>query len=653
MTDTVLTLIALGQGAAAAELFAAREFVALNVADTVREVNCVIRRSSGPVLLSLGEGIGFRELAQIMRTAHDANVSCGFIDSWRGREASVRHARNILAWSPSRPPGIVFWNSDRTTTGHPGIYSNLHIVEHDAEIPEAILGESRRTLGMISHGNGIDASFGQGFLCGRLGLPSSMRLENYFPCGQGGRCTRGTFIDGEFKDPRRYSTADLGGDVVVWGTCFNVLMADAIFDPRGGLLAGLLEKASGDRTRQVITVVRAVEPDDVAILAACARIEAGETLGSVVTGLNEIYLQSAPQGALPPWILFGDPTSRIDSDHSVAWSADGAEARPGLSLLHLPAGRDSEVTLLVKEPADTPADLWVRRVGGSPEGVLLRRDDGLAVSVTTVVPGTEELAFLRRRMASAEMLTFSDMLFRIAAGKPAAAALRYDPSVAGHIQETLQYVKALNLSPRPYENISGDSESFASLLTAERDSWRQINEKIFQELIHVLQDFGTDIHPNYNIVPPSLTDSATLECPYCKSPAELLITRFPGPISARSKLQCDRCQIVSDADERYGTVLLQGPASVTTGQLARYSLHLTAVPEYGVEFGCARLFVRRRPWPIPDLGSLAVLQGYTGPGVLNLDWTPAADLPPGRYYLAAPMVLDGAIFVTTRPVLIE
>lgn len=576
------------------------------------------------------------------------------IDSWRGPEASVRHARNILVWSPLQKPGISLWNSDHTTTGHPGNYSNLHIVEHDAEFPEAILGDSRRTLGIINHGNGVDASFGQGFLCGRMSLPATIQLDNYFPCGQGGRCIRATFVDGEIKDARLYSTSDLGGDVIVWGTCFNVLAADSIFDPRGGLLVGLLETAGGDRTRQVITLVSAAEVDDIALLAACARIEAGDALGSVVTGLNETYLRSAPKGVHPPWILFGDPTSRIESDQSVAWSSDGEEVRPGLSLFQLPAGSmDAEATLLVKDPASTPADLWFRRVGKGPEGLLLRRDTGPAIRITSTIPEPADLMFFRRKLASVERLTFSDMLFRIAAGNPAAKSFRYDLLVAGRIQEILQHVKSLHLSPRPYQNISGDSGDFAELLAAEKENWRGMNKDMLRALVQVLQDFGADIHPHYGFIPPSLTDSVTLECPYCGSPADLLATRFPGPISARSNIQCGRCQIIGDADEEYGPVLLNGPDTVTAGQVAGYSLQLAAAPEHGVEFGCAQLLVRRLPWPIPDCGPVAVIEGGASACVFDLRWAPSADTAPGRYYLIAPMVVDGAIFVGSRPVLIK
>lgn len=651
MSDSNPTIVALDQGVPAAKHFAAERAAVVKLADSIRQVNREIRQSAGPVLLSLTDQISFRELSEIMLTAHDAAVPCGFIDSWRGPESSKKHADGLLAWSAHGDPGISFWNSDRTTTELPGSYPNFEVIQHDIDLPEAILGRGKRTLGLITHGNGVDSPFGEGFLCGRLAIPDRV-LDNYFPCGQEqSKCIRGTFADGEFRTPRRFASSALSGDIIIWGTCYNTLTVDSIFDPRGGLLAGLIDDPGPRRTRQVITLVRAAEVDDTAVLAACARIEAGETLGSVLTGLNETYLRSAIPGAYPPWILFGDPTIRIVADRSVSWSRDGSVVPPGLSLFELPPHIEhAEAILLVKDLAGVPADLWFHRVGRERVALLLRRDDGPAITVTSASPGPGELKLLRRQLTSVGRLTFSDMLFRLVAAN---TSFDYGLEAAGRIQGFLQELKWLQLSSHPYEYLSGDTDRLTKLLSTRSEDWRRMNTDMFRLLVAVMHDHGNVLDHHYGFVPRSLAESTVAFCPFCGSPAEISVIRFPESISARQNMRCGRCTIVYDTDPAYGPAILYGPDAVVAGQTAEYCLQLATTPEYGVEFGCARLFAQRPPWPFADVGPFAVIEDSADTYTISLQWTPPADAQPGRYYLIAPTVIDGTILMARRPVLIS
>jgi hypothetical protein len=651
MNTSDLTVIGTGAGMVAALAFAAQESVDIRSADTMTDVVAEVRKASGPVLLSLTEDVPFRELAELLRVAHEENVPCGFVDSWRGTRAAVAHAEGIRTWQPSREPGITFWNSLSTTTGRAGSYSAVDIIAHDVPSPGESLAAARRTMAMITHGNGADAPFGDGLLCGRLTFAPDLVLTSYLPCGQGGGCVRATSVDGEIRQPKRTSMQDLGGDVVLWGTCYGLLTADSVFDPRGGLLAGLLGRPSG--VPHVITAVRSTEVDDLEVLAACARIEAGEPLGSVVTCLNEAYLADAPDGTLPPWILFGDPRARVARDHSVQVSSEGTAISAGLHLHQ----RSEEtaggpIAVFEQDRPTTRDDLWIRPLAKRSEALLLRRAPGPTVRVTDVPVDPRALVLFEREIAAVEQLTFSDMFFRLAQAHPANGGFSYQQATAERVAGTLQYLSNLQFAPRHLIDLSGDHTALRDRLSAELDNWRRVNDELLDALGQVLRTIGGVIHHLYAYVPLAPAASAVRSCPLCGSQAELSVYRLPHRVSSRATLRCGRCTIVSDVDEKYDSLLLCGPEEVTIGRTARFTLRCATTPGQGVQYARARLFAQPNPYLPDDRWSEATVEDSRSDLSFELTWTPPPGIQPGRHFLLAPAVVDGSVLVGRRSVLV-
>ncbi|MEU8926713.1 hypothetical protein AB0D10_38295 [Kitasatospora sp. NPDC048545] len=652
--DTVapdLTVISLGSGISPARLFARRGGVSLRSVESIEEIAEKLFLAPGPVLLSLTDEITFSELSGILSAAHEAAKPCGFIDSWRGLPAALRHAAGIIAWQPTRTPGITFWNSDGTTTGRAGAYANIDILAHDEKRPESALGSARRTMSMITHGNGADAPFGDGLLCGRLLFEPRMTLTNYLPCGQDGPCVRGRQVGSETLMPHRSSTRDIGGDIVIWGTCYGALTSDSIFDPRGGLLAGLLDRPGA--IPQVITAVRATEVNELEVLAACARVEAGETLGSVVAGLNKAYLASAPKGTLPPWILFGDPTAKVAENPSVQVVGSGTEISEGLSLYRgSPRSAEASLLLLKAGTDEVPVDLWVRPLAEQTEGLVLRRDAGPAVPINEADHEPQTLSIFRREVSAIQQLIFSDMFFQLAQIHPASAGFRYQSALSERAQNTIEHLTSLQLSPHPFLPLSGAQEDLQARLAAERDNWRRLNDGLFESLSYVLKHIGGVIHHHYAFVPLAPQESSVRPCPFCHSPADLAVYHLPRRLSSRAVLRCGRCTVVSDADEQYGTVLLDGPEEIKPGEPAQFTLRPSRTPVGGIQYARAALFAQPTPWQLLDQGTDEALEDIDSEVKFDLTWTPSVDTRPGRYFLLAPMVVDGSVMVARRSVVI-
>ncbi|WP_170305205.1 hypothetical protein [Kitasatospora viridis] len=606
------------------------------------------------MLLSLTSEITFAEVSELLRVAQESGTQCGFIDSWRGSAAAQRHAGAIHSWTSERPAGITFWNGEATASGLPGQFGGLEIVAHDAERPGPALAAARRTMALLTHGNGADAPFGDGLLCGRLTMAPSDVLADYLPCGQGGPCVRSRPVDGELREPELTATRDLGGDIVFWGTCYGALMADSVFDPRGGLLAGLLERPTG--APQVITTIRAAEIDDLEVLAACARVEAGQPLGAVVAALNEAYLSGAPAGTLPPWILFGDPRKSLPMPGSVSEVGSGSTVSAGLHLYRRPAEHESAPVVVVEQrPAEASApgavaDLWLRPLAGGTQALLLRRDAGAAVRVDDVRPTGSELAVLLREIGAVDRLTFTDMFFQLAQMHPANAAFRYPESTTERVRATLGYLSTLQLSLRPLIALSGDLDSYRAQLAQETENWRVLNDELFGCLSGVLRHVGGVIHHHYAYMPLAPERSSVRACPLCGSPAEYDVYQLPSRATARAVVRCGRCTVVSDADAAFESVLLYGPDEVTAGQSADFTIRCGALPAGGVQHARAGLFVQPTPWPFGDQGTEAVATDVDDDLALALSWRPPADARPGRYFLLAPMVADGAVLVARKSV---
>jgi len=636
-------------------------------AGSLREIEDLLAEEPGPFLIGLDEQTSHRELTKILDVAHIRRRRVGFIDCWRGVDAAERHVEGILSWEPKSSPGITFWSSQHTIAGSSYERPSLTMVDHRTPEPAPYLVDAHRTVGVVGHGNGADAPFGDGILCGLLTASPERSLVNYFSCGLSGECVRGKMVNGELVSPERHSTADFGGDIIVWGTCYGALAADSVLDPRGGLLAGFLERAGG--APQVITTTRATALDTVEILGACARIEAGWSLGDVVMALNDAYLSASPSGTVPPWILFGDPVARVSEDRSVRELRDGSMARPGLSLFRRSRHSDQlDSALVFRLEPDSGLNLWARPLSGGSEGLVLWRRENTEVELQEVFPAKKESAvgispvgILDCETEAVEQISFSDVLFQLAAhGASGTGAYRYDPTLASDIRAAVQRLAGVRSSKKQiFQSLSGGEDAFGWAFEQEVSQWRDLNDRMFSCLRDLSMNISGVIRDHYAHAPIDMVTSSRCICPYCDSPAEETIYQVYGSAGARTSLQCGRCTVVSDSDQRYGPVILAGPERVTQGCNERFIFECTRVPDVGICYARAEVTLQSVPGMASSCGGSVLgvaVAAVSNVGArklrIELDYTPPATARPGRYIMLAPAIVDGAALVARRSILI-
>jgi hypothetical protein len=653
-----LDIVCHREGLRAAELFAVGRALPVHVATTVDDLCARIATDPRPKLLSLGSGCTVRDLSRIVATATAAGVACGFIDGSRGLEAAEAHAAALLDWTPVRPSGVVTWLDSRYSAlgDMDGRYGELEMLGVDAKNLSRLVSAPQRVLGIVTHGNGIDAQLAGATLCGLLDRPHGHELRNYYPCGYGGACKRVIRQpDGSYHTPQQISASVLPGDVIVWGTCNGVLSADSPFDPHGGMVQALLRP---DDLRQVLTTYKPLQPDESALLAACLLAEAGMPLGEVVSMLNRAHLAQPGTYDDPPWLLLGDPTAVLPA-------AGGVVADHPSAIGHRTHGiartddASADRLLQVSGSAEVVAStrLWTAPVPGNPYVVWLRDgDETVPLDVRVTAASTDaDFGSVARIWGSGRRLAFTDEFFRDIAASPRADRDYYPSTVAEAVSHATTRMRSLEGITLSGESFSGWSEDLAALAADERWAWSTLHTMVYAVFRDYVTQWGRTVQISQGNLSGALADHSAggaTTCGYCGSRAAVDRLRMRSGASARSVVRCDRCMVVSDADHEIGAIWLDGPEAVTPGVPATYRIRLDQWPSGGVELMTGTLVLQRPIDPADTPASTSMATPGHDRQDLIVDWTPPADLDPGVYDVYGLALIDGAVALAKRQLVV-
>lgn len=643
-----LRVLGMGDGQEAARVFAHGRGIEPCLLDSLPEVTRQISRSESPVLISLGGGIRFRDMAALMRRVTQQGVSCGFLDTWRSAFEAERHAAELVSWSSHLPPGCTLWLQDSDLSEMHGRYDDVNLLDVQADPAQSLLLSQRRILGLASHSNGVDAPLGQSLLCGLLAWSKSPPLTRYLPCGFGGPC-RGLRMseDGVWRNPNLIEPSQLIGDVLILGVCDGVLMADGRFDPAGGLLNGLLKPGS---IRQVITTYKHWPMDEASLLAACLIADSGTPLGEIVLMLNRAYLDRASSNGDPPWLLIGDPSSCVTTDAPLprpslssaldrgrAGVADGGTAGP------------DRVVLVDGSPETAEERLWISPVAAGSLVVWLR-DDVRTGMTASVVPAAEDPAHqtLRRIWSSGGRLTALHSLLDQAHSAP--GNFHYDRSLSGRVGPVVERLQLLSSSEGSPVRLSGRRADITAIAETEAASWALLHDGLQTAVIELAMNSAS--FRDCLATPTRVGAWTEGSCPYCGLSTSASRYGSPRFAATRRVVFCDRCQLISDSDDDTDGGHLHGPDRVLPGVPATYEAVMDRWPARGIQEFRGALIIRQL---LPTLNDVSPCAGLSASPVrqdLTLTWTPSPELAPGGYNLTAALLIDASPVLLRRPIIV-
>ena len=606
-----------------------------------------LRRSRDPVLLSLGDGITTEDLASLTRAAHQNQVPTGFIDGWRGQEAAIRHAASLALWRSRRPSGCDVWIQPPHLEEMQGTFGDVRIGGNGLPPPDPD-HRGARVLGLLKHGNGIDGRCGDEVLCGLLDAADDLPLVNYFPCGSGGECIRLPTLRLEGTAGRLRASSSLPGDVIIMAMCYGMLASDAVFDPRGGMVRGLIDASD---VRQVLTTFHTLQPDVSALIGACLLADRGMPLGNLLRLLNNAAEVIRPYDS-PPWLLLGDPTVRLPWDGPLFDPPESIDE--SLAGIMSVAGDEADRVVLTDTDEPGEARIWAAAIPGNPLVTWCRDPVPAAtkVSLRVVRPSQDASQLtLRRIWSSGDRLEFTHEFLQLAAANEYYPGFEYPPSTQAATAATISRIRSMAACVT--SGLAGPAKDIDALAGAESQAWALLSTELLNLLVGFFQEGGSTIDHIYREAGAHSVEGIVTPCPYCRSEASVETVSMRPQLSPRQNTICIRCTVISDADTHLGTGYLAGPDEVRAGEEAHYVFGFTGQDKPGVHHGRASVLMQSIPGVTEKVTAITFTATVGSDIAADLTWRVPAELTPGRYFLLAPMIIDGGITVLRRPIVIR
>jgi hypothetical protein len=324
------------------------------------------------VLFAPCSGASAADLNQLVAAATASARSVGFIHTWGRPDAVTAQLRRWAGSDPDPRQGTLAASQFRFSGLRPGGDTRFHIQDHAHSDLLAEVSRGYRTLGLVTHSNGLDADLGAAVMCTLAHDRQRIIDGPFLPCAGGGPCLRARPADGVLDERPLFSPRLIAAETLIWQTCFGVPGGTWTFDSHQALINDVL---ATDRVRNVLTTYRVADADDAYLLYALALLDAGHTLGEVCLILNTTR---ARRGRGTPWILVGDPLWRDESGHPATAVSAGTEngatvafESAGIRLVHLPDSTGLRLSADMPASDQDRGDLLLRRVPGTSDAVVV------------------------------------------------------------------------------------------------------------------------------------------------------------------------------------------------------------------------------------------------------------------------------------------
>jgi hypothetical protein len=430
--------------------------------------------------------------------------------------------------------------------------------------------------------------------------------------------------------------------------CYGMLASDSVFDPRGGMVRGLID---GSDVRQVLTTFHTLQPDVPALMGACLLADRGMPLGSLLRLLNNAAGVGRPYDS-PPWLLLGDPAARLPWDGPLFDPPESiGESLTGITSV---AGDDADRVVLtgIDEPGE--ARIWATSIPGSPLVTWCRDPVPAATTVSLhVVRPSQDAAqvTLRRIWSSGGRLEFTHEFLQLAAANEYYPDFEYPPPTQAATAATLSRIRSMAACVTA--GLSGPAEDIAALAGAESEAWAMLSAELLDVLVAFFQEGGSTIDHIYREVAVPSAEGVIIPCPYCGSEASVETVDMRSQLGTRRVTICIRCADISDTDTQLGTGYLTGPAEVRAGDEVHYVFGFTGQEKPGVQHGRASVLMQSIPGVTEKVTASTFTTAAGDSIAADLTWRAPAELTPGRYFLLAPMIIDGGTIVLRRPITIR
>ena len=573
----------------------------------------------------------------------------GLVASWAGDDAVGRQLEKLGAYRPAGTDEdlvfVQFGFAPLASTGG----GRLRLAAGTEAGVAGRLQEPHRLLAVASYGSAVDAEIGDAYVCALAGNDAGGAGPRRLPCHLGGLCLERHRATGAPEPFARVSPGCVVADCVIWGICSAVGLAGSVVDARDSVVRQFL---CSRWCRHVLAPYKAMEVDLPSLLLATGLARAGATLGEMALALNRSSLHAKHHDA--PWLLIGDPAGRLPG----AGAGEPVRAIDGDAVadVTLTAGeiallRSEREVAAVTGECDEPAAALSRRLlvrpvpgtghviaclaSGAPVSLRLRAQplDGLpaelrqALSIWTR-PGS--YAGLRRQLEAAAKLVDQ----------------RYRPGIDDLVVQLATRARSVGPQLPAGTVLSGPgwpSSSLADRCNAERQRWRTLHLDALEYLRRLTERSPATPGFLHKMAAPAPGWQAGDEpCPYCGMPVEEARYRVDDSALLRSRVQCLRCGLISDAPAAIGVPRLECAAAVAPGRGLQWSLQ---VPDQDGEWAyyAATMTFERVPWTVVEEASVAAGWHQRGDaaGVLSGTLTVRPDVPDGLYSCLAIAVAHG------------
>jgi len=649
---TLGTVVGLADGLPAAEHFAEATGRRLLRAAAWTDVLEAAPSCPGSLIVSGGSGVTAAELQSLLRLAAEHTVPLGFIAGWSGEKEAVQHARKIASYQWSAHEGAILWSDAAIPALQEGTHGDFQFLQ---ELNERLIDEltrSRRCAALITHGNGVDAPLAASLLCSALRLTSldPGASSPFLPCGyRDGPCIRTVETPEGTRVRNRVSPRDIAADVIVFFTCFGMLAAESVFDPARSLAA---EFARSRRAGALLTTIQDIADDNWPAFLALGLVNAGISLGEVCRLMNVATLGSGDPGT--PWILLGDPDVAFPPNRPrmmlpVSVEHD-VQLRPGVSVLELPSSAPH--VLAVSTTAPLPVNLLFRQVPGSAFVLAIKTGTTMDYRLLPV-PADEHPHFsaLKSIRGTIDPLSYAISLLDRAETNPRTRHLVQDTGLRELI--TARLTRNIRMAGGAIDyQLASELSGYGVEEQAENGevtTWIALNRAIAYFLAAYALAAGTI---NTFSTERGKLISDDIACPYCGSQVSRREAADSVSRTRRRISWCLGCGLLGETSDQVLAVALLGPSTITPGRQAKYSLDIRGLSceAWRVIHGCLRLY--GTPWPVTLTAPMRLVVTVRGERDLSVELTMELPdgIPEGIYTLIAPVVVQGDMWITRRPV---
>jgi hypothetical protein len=608
MTGRDDLVVAVGRSGFAASVAAALDRPMVQAADIDDVVRVVETVAAASLLIVPAGRFTMRDAAAVAQASAAAHRSVGFVATWAGVDVAERQLSKLQDYRPrGAHRDLVFAQYGfGPVIGRPG--QDLELAAGTHQGADALVEAPHRLLAVVAYGTAVDAEIGDDFVCGLATANGNDRSPDgghRWPCALAGFCVERYRAEPEARPPSRLLPPAVAADCLIWGVCGAIALDGGTVAVRDTVIAGLLRTSW---CRDIIAPYKVTALDTSFVLLGAGLARAGATLGDTAAHLNRASLNGSSADA--PWLLLGDPAGRLP----------GIEReRPPESI---PRG-DAEVTLRTGE-----LQLW--RTGPSDAVVTCRCDEPPRTLsrrlIVRPVPGTDlVVTFLasgdpaRVAMDSAQADNLPQAVqhaLSIRAHRGSATALRRLLDVAARVLDPRHRPPLADIQLRlstharsTWSHLSPDARLWLLARRAlglldqcetERRQWAELHAGAL-EYLWLLADRnpGVTAYLHRTSTPfPSwrLRDD---DCPYCGTALEECLYRVGDSDDERSRIQCQRCGMISDAPSVLGVVLLASDAVLEPGDRLSWSLALS-LADCEWTYGVATAGFERVPWDVVE-----------------------------------------------------